>query len=66
MISLPRFKTKVNYSLLWLLLSGLFLGSGLHAQEQNDPRWISTWATSPSTLPRSMLSVISSTMSSPL
>lgn len=35
----------------FLLLAFSITGAGLQAQEQNDPRWITTWTTSPSTLP---------------
>lgn len=34
-----------------LLFTTLVSGSFTLAQEQNDPRWVTTWSTSPSTLP---------------
>ena len=34
-----------------LLIASVLLSGNILAQEHNDPRWITTWATSPSTLP---------------
>lgn len=34
-----------------LLLAVSISGFGIYAQEHNDPRWVTSWSTSPSTLP---------------
>jgi lysophospholipase L1-like esterase len=40
----------VRMALATLLLTGLVLGQTSFAQSQSDPRWVTTWAASPSTL----------------
>lgn len=39
--------------LSWILLFTLSLQLQVQAQEQDDPRWVTTWSTSPSTMPQS-------------
>ncbi len=47
---LSRFFSKLT---VLVILAIALSSTGSHAQEHSDPRWVTTWSTSPSTLPNS-------------
>ena len=51
MLLLLYLKTPKQLVALLLLTAFVFPGAVLYAQEHSDSRWVTTWATSPSTLP---------------
>lgn len=47
----PNKRSPASLLAAFLLLTAFISGSLAQAQEHSDPRWLTTWATSPSTLP---------------